>query len=291
MDGVTAPEVPTPQPPAGYGTYPPYPPPVPVPVPDPRRRRLLIAVSVAWGLALATTGIWYALHGSSTAREQTTIARAQPTVDRAVQDMIKAAGGSVVPAVSGYERDAGCSVTSVRGGVKYQRLLWLYTTPESEAALLDRIVGGLPARYRARTYQSVPSGVHTLTADAGDYVSINGSVDRPGLVRIVTGTGCRTLGHLPAADPSAVPAPGDRVPVDAALRTLGVSAAAWATHVLPCGVRTVEATGPLAQPATALRSAGSLVDRPDVHADRAGLAVRVDGSTVTVSVTTGSCGG
>jgi hypothetical protein len=252
---------------------------------------VLIAVSVTWGVVLAATGVWYALHGSSTAREQTTIAQAQPTVDRAVEDMIKAAGGSVVPAVSGYQKVADCDVTAVRGGAEYQRLLWLYTTPDSEAALLDRVSGGLPARYRARTYQSQPTNAHVLTADAGDYVRVDGTVDRPGVVRIATGTGCRSLGHRPATDPTAVPAPGDRVPVDAALRTLGVTAAGWATHVLPCGVRTVEATGPLAHPLTALRSAGSLVDRPDVHADRAGLAVRVDGSTVTASVTTGSCGG
>ena len=79
MDGVTA---------SPYISYPAPPPP---PYGDPRKRRILLAVAAAWGLVLATTGIWYSLHGRHTARDQTTIAQAQPTVDQAITAVVRAA--------------------------------------------------------------------------------------------------------------------------------------------------------------------------------------------------------
>src|SRR5215813_11295841 len=84
--------------PAGYLPYVPPPPPPPV---DPRRRRLLIGLSAGWALVLLV-GVWYALNGRPTIREQTTVAQAQATVDRAITQVVQAARPVAVPAITGY---------------------------------------------------------------------------------------------------------------------------------------------------------------------------------------------
>jgi hypothetical protein len=269
---------PQPPPVASYGPYLGYPPAPPPPPVNRRRRRALIAVAVAWGVLLATTGIWYSLHGRATAREQTTVAAAAPTVDAAIQEVVRAAGASVVPAVSGFEKASGCSVTPVRSGVTYQRVAWLYTAVGSEAALLDRLAGGLPAGYHAKAHHSPGGAVHTLAADAGNFVAVTGSVPLPGLVQVVADTGCRPLGRAPADDPTAAP-------VGHPFGVTGV----WHAHVLPCGLRTVEARGTGRSPLTGPPGSAVVVSTPDVYADRTGLAAHTGNGGVTASVTTGTC--
>ena len=259
-----------------YVSYPAPPP--PTPYGDPRKRRVLLAVAAAWGLLLATTGIWYSLHGRHTAREQTTIAAAQATVDQAIANVVWAAGGSAVPAVFGFEKVADCKVTPIRGGAKYERMLWLYVPVDGEPALLDRIATGLPAGYHARAHHSPGGALHTLAADAGDFVAVNGSVPAPGLVSVKAETGCRTLGHEPATDPTTTPGTDP----------LGVKGD-WRLHSLPCGLRTAAVTGPGTKPVSGLPRTAVVVATEDVYADHAGLGARHDGDTVTVSVTTGTC--
>ena len=281
MDGVSTPDAPT-----AANPYLPYePPPAPSPR-SPRARRALIAVTVAWGLLLAGTGIWYSLHGRPTAREQTTVARAEPVATQAIEDVVRAAGPSVVPAVSGFTKVADCSVTPARGGADYQRVVSLYTPSGTEAALLDRIAAGLPARYHAAAYHSPGGAVHTLSADAGYYVAVTGSVLSAGLVSVRADTGCRTLGHQPAADPTTGPTAGP------AQNPLGVDGS-WYVHALPCGLRTVEVTGPASRPWTvlsALPATGTVVATGEVYANRDGQAAHVVHDTVTWSLTSGSCG-
>jgi len=274
MDGVSTPDAPAPANP--YLPYEPVTPPAPR---SPGARRALIAVTVAWGLLLAGTGIWYSLHGRPTAREQTTVARAEPVATQAIEDVVRAAGPSVVPAVSGFTKVADCSVTPARGGADYQRVVSLYTPSGTEAALLDRIAAGLPARYHAAAYHSPGGAVHTLTADAGYYVAVTGSVLSAGLVSVRADTGCRTLGHQPAGDPTA----------PAAQNPLGVNGP-WYVHALPCGLRTVEVAGPASRPLSVLPGTGTVVATGEVYANRDGQAAHVVHDTVTWSLTSGSCG-
>jgi len=259
MERVTAPDPPAP--PAA-------------PARDSRRRRVLLAVALVWGLVLATVGIWYSFHGRPTAREQTTIAQAQPVVDRAIENVVRAAGLAAVPAVFGFGKVSDCDVTPIRGGVRYERTVWLYTAAGGEADLLDRIVDGLPARYKAEAHGTP----HTMTADAGFFVTVNGSIPVPGLVSVKAGTGCRTLGHQPAADPTTAPGPDP----------LGVRGA-WQVHTLPCGLRTVAVAGPATRSLSTLPHDGAVVATGDVYADRTGLAARTDAGTVTLTTTTGTC--
>ncbi|HEY2668914.1 MAG TPA: hypothetical protein VGJ07_00915 [Rugosimonospora sp.] len=273
--------------------YVPYEPPRPTPPPDPRRRRVLLAVCCAWVLVLLAGGVWYAWHGRPSIREQTTAAGAQPTVDRAIGQVIGAAGTGVVPAVTGYDEVTTCAITPVRSGVRYDRVAWLATAPGTESGLLDRIAAGLPHGYRPEAVHPKTGGLQAqrLSADAGDYVQITGSVDRAGLVRITAGTGCRPPGNLPVADPTGAPAATDRAAVQRVLDALGVTSVRWFTHRLPCGLRTVEAVGIPRQTLDALPTPPHppVVDRDDVYAEGTGLLVRTDGDRVTVTSTTGGC--
>ena len=251
---------------------------IPPPAPPRPRHRVLIAVALAWGLVLVTTGIWYSFHGRPTAREQTTVAQAQPVVDRAAGAVVHAAGTAAVPAVFGFDKVSDCDVTPLRGGVKYERAVWLYTTAGGEPDLLQRIADALPGRYKAQVHHPADGGLPTLTADAGFFVTVEGSIPGSGLVTVEVGTGCRSLGHQPAADPSAPPG----------ANPLGVSGG-WRVHTLPCGLRTVAVTGPAARPFSVLPTGGAMVATKDVYANRSGLAARVDAGTVTSTTTTGTC--
>jgi hypothetical protein len=275
---VTLPDapIPTAEPPPGpYLVYHPPPPPRPG---NPRKRRVLLAVVAGWGLLLGATGIWYSFHGRPSAREQTTIEQAQPTVDRAIENVVRAAGTSVVPAVFGYEKVSDCDVTPIRRGARYERVVWLYLPVDGEPALLDRIAAGLPGGYGAQAHHSSASAQDTLAADAGDYVAVTGSVPAPGLVSVKAETGCRTLGHRPATDPTTSPAGNP----------LGVTGTGR-LHTLPCGLRTVAVAGPASGAFSALPRTDAVVATADVYADRSGFAARRQADTVTVTSTTGTC--
>jgi hypothetical protein len=271
MDSVTTPD-------AAPPVYLPYPPPPPPPPSNPRVRRALIAVAAAWGLLLAVSGIWYSWHGRPTDRDQTTVARAEPVVAQAIADVVRAAGGSVVPALSGFEKTGDCSVTPVRDGAEYQRVVRLYTPAGGEPAVLDRIARGLPARYRAVARHSAGGAVHTFSADAGYYVAVTGTVERAGLVAVQARTGCRPLGQRPAADPGA--SPGEN--------PLGVNGS-WQLHALPCGLRTLAVTGPASRTLSTLPETGAVVRTADVWAAPDGRAARFDAGAVTWTITSGSC--
>jgi hypothetical protein len=281
-----------PEPPPGYLPYPPPPPPPPT---DPRRRRLVVGLVTGWVLVLLVGAVWYALDGRPTIPEQTTVEQAQATVDRAVGLVVTAARPVAVPAISGYDQVESCDITPVRGGVRYDRQAWLATPPGSESALLDRIARELPAGYRPAVFKPSAPEKARLTADAGDYVAVTGTVDRPGLVLVSAATGCRPLGRRPVGDPSGSPGPTDRAQLDRALAAFGIAPVRWSTHRLPCGLTTIEAdgaaraAGPLPTPSPNPTQPPSLVHRADVYAQAPGLLVRVDGDHAVATLTTGAC--
>ena len=239
-----------------------------------RTRRVLLAVAAAWGLVLAVSGIWYSFHGRATAREQTTVSGARLVVDTAIGYAARAAGGSAVPAVFGFDKVANCDVTPIRAGERYARELWLFVTADGTGPLLDRLVAGLPASYHAKAYHAA----HTMSADAGDFVALDAKVLAPGLVSVTADTGCRPPGQPPAADPTTRPG-ADPLGIDGT----------WRVHTLPCGLRTATVTGAAQRPVSALPRADTVVATDDVYADRTGLAAYNDGSLVTVATTTGTC--
>jgi hypothetical protein len=250
-------------------------------------------VTAAWALVLLVGALWWALDGSPTVREQTTIAQAQSTVDNATGLVIAAAGPDAVPAITGYDQVDSCSITPVRGGVRYDREVWLATPPGTEPDLLRRIAQALPPGYHAHVTAPTAADTSRLSADAGDYVAVTGTVDRPGLVMVSAATGCRPLGHRPASDPSAAPTSADRALAEQALAAFGITPTRWATHRLPCGLTTFEAegqrrlAGPLPTPSPS--ASAPLVHRDDVYAQRPGLIVRLDGDHAVLTLSTGTC--
>jgi hypothetical protein len=250
-------------------------------------------VTTAWAVVLLVGAVWWALDGSPTVREQTTVAQAQSTVDKAVGLVVVAAGPDAVAAISGYAQVDSCSITPLRGGARYDREVWLATPPGTEPDLLRRIARELPAGYHAYVTPPTAAEKSRLSADAGDYVAVAGTVDRPGLVMVSAATGCRPLGHRPATDPSGTPAPADRAVAEQALAAFGITPVRWATHRLPCGVTTLEADGPTRPagplPTPSPSTGAPVVHRDDVYAQRPGLMVRLDVDHAVLTLTTGAC--
>lgn len=262
-------------------------------------RRWTVILAVGWAVLLVA-GIVYAIRtGGPTGRDQTTVAQAQPEVERAIATVATAAlaDDNAVVAISGFDRVGECSVTLVRGGEQYQQVLIASVAPGTEEALLRRVADRLPGTYGA----TVRGGsVPRLVADAGYWIRLSASVTSPGRVRFVADTGvCRTVGDLVTPDGGVTDRDTDNT---ATVRTvfsrLGLVPEQFAAHRVACpgggSLSTVEAVsrdgtrpgGPL--------NAGSpngivVVSTKDLFAYRdggTGVSIRADDRSVAVTATT-----
>lgn len=152
-----------------------------------------------------------------TVREQRSIAQAIPVVNRALGEIIVAAGPDVVVELSSPRLVEGCRLSLVRDGATLEQDVTFRTVESQERALISRIAQGLPKDYRARSRASKG----TLRADAGEFVGIEGGLTEPGTVKLTATTGCRP--GLPADVGELLPeAPRDDEPVRV-LAALGVT--------------------------------------------------------------------
>jgi hypothetical protein len=255
----------------------------------------VVAIGVAWALILVGGIVWSARRGPPTAREQTTVAQARPVVDLASARIAAAAAADdAAVAVSGFERADACSVTAVRSGARYQRVVTVAVATGAEEAVLRRVAAGLPAAYKAAV--TTVTGLK-LRGDAGLFVALTGTVSEPGRVRFVADTGdCRPEGDPLPADAER---PRSAPHVDDAFARLRVAPQTWARHEIACPdggtMSTVEASGPDNElPVDAIdagmgRRDGLVVATADLYAYRAGTSdviVRIEGSRLVVSATT-----
>jgi hypothetical protein len=255
-----------------------------------------MVVSAVWAALVLALAVYSARHGEPTVREQTTIAEALPTVDRALADAIGAAQpAGAVAEIGGYrEVSARCTLTAARDGARYERAAYLYVPGGQEATLLDRVRAGLPKRYDAQVHN------RELTADAGNFVTVRAGIVDGGQVRVRAETGCRPRGDQRAQSLLPGPPAAAKAPVEAVLNTLGVRDVRWGdVRRLPCAggsMWTVQADGPAgsAPPSLvdALRGASTepLVARPELYVYRsgpAGIVARTHDRVVTVTATTG----
>jgi hypothetical protein len=259
------------------------------------KRRWIIAGTAAW--ALVVGGFAYSSYRTDppTARDQTTIADALPTMDMALGRVFAALDPSLsVGVLGGYTRtERSCRVTSVREGTRLERVLLVYTKKDEEPALLDRVKAALPAGYKASVAHSATT--HLLTADAGDFVAVRGGVTAPGQVRFTADSGCRVQDQ--PVEEATPPSPdADHAPVQAVLDTLGQAAGEWRTHRLTCpaggALRTVQAvtTGDGAKAHATVPASAVVLDDPKVFAYRAGaagVALRIDDGKLLISSTAG----
>jgi hypothetical protein len=258
------------------------------------RRRWLIVVGVAWGLFVLAAGVWGVSHDKPTAREQTTIAQALPVVDTAVAKVVAAAQSpSTVTVIGGYSQmSADCRVTTARSGARYERSALFYTSPGTEAGLMDRIAAGLPKSYHVLLHR-LGNAASTLYADAGTFVAVRGLIPEPGVVQVSADTGCRPKDRpVTELEPAA---PADlRSSAEAVFTALGVTASGWHMYRLSCPdgpVWTVEGIG--APAPASLRDTlkdQAVVSRDDLVAYRngpVGVAVRATSGEVIVAATSG----
>lgn len=257
-----------------------------------------------WAVLLLGATAFSALRDEPTVREQRSLAQARPIVDRAVGELVAAAGPDPVVELGQQRLDTDCRLTVLRRGESLTASVALHTPEADGPGLLDRIAQRLPAGYRPSVWHSADGADHTLHADAGEFVAVSGDVVSPGLVRLTVRTGCRPASpeqrHAVAPLP---PDPADNEPV----RVLAAIGATDPTPVeltaarCPDGgfVRTARATGqgaPAESPGALLpRPAGTVVvtDTPESYAYRAGrlhvVVEAVDGTT-RVAVTSGCTG-
>ena len=220
---------------------------------------------------------------------------ARPVVDEAIARVAAAAtadGGGVV-AVAGFERVGPCDISVFRDGARYRRVLVAVVPPGSEADLLARVAGALPASYRAAVSRSDPP---RLTADAGFWVLLTGRVVAPGEVSFVADTGdCRHADDPDTADPvPSVPAAA----TTQVLARLGLGTGTRTTASVACvdggslGTVEVRADPYVGNLVDALADLDGtvVVQSPRLYAYRSGdtqVAVRAHDDVTVVTVTTG----
>ena len=272
----------------------------PDPSPTRQRRRWLYAGIAAWAALLLVGTFVSVRHDAPTVREQRTIEQAAPVVDRAIGDLVAAAGPGVVVELADRQVRPGCRLTLLRDGATLDGAVTMRTAVAEAPGLLDRIVDRLPADYRAGVRHRAEGTAHVFRADAGEFVAIEGGLTGPGVVTLTATTGCRPTSGDP--DDRAVPPlpPADQDPVKV-LTALG------ATEVAPVGLAAARCPGQgvvwtaraagrgaPAGPLSAVlpRPAGSIVvaDTPELYAYRAGplsIVIEAGDGRIRVAATTG----
>jgi hypothetical protein len=273
--------------------------------PDPSdarsRQRWLIAVVAGWVVLLMVLAYLSVHRGAPTVREQRDIGRAAPVVDRAIGELVAAAGPDTVLELADPRYDTGCRVTVFRDGVNLDRKVTFRTAPADGPALLTRIADHLPRSYQAGTRSGRGDEGPTLRADAGEFVAITGGVTTPGVVELTASTGCRPptpgfAGHVDLL--FGMPIDDEPVRLLKALGASGVTPVDRVSVGCPGGgaAHTARATGQVAPAAPLAKAvptpAGAVVvaDEPELYAYRGGplsVVVSRTDDKVRVAVSTG----
>ncbi|GAA3738324.1 hypothetical protein GCM10022225_21600 [Plantactinospora mayteni] len=274
----------------------------PDPPAPPRWRRWLLVGLVGWGVLLLVLTLVSVYRDEPTVKEQRSIEQAEPVLERALGELVVAAGPDVAVEIAERRVADDCELTVVRDGASLDAAVVVHAPDADVPALLDRIAERLPAAYRARVRHSADGSSHALRADAGEFVAIEGGQVGPGVVELTVDTGCRPVSGDP--DDRAVPPlpPAEPEP----LRVLGALGATEPTPVELVSVGcpgqgttwTAHATGrgvPAGPPSTLLpRPAGAVVvaDTTELYAYRSGpvsVVVESGDGRIRVAVSSG-CG-
>ncbi|MEV1154010.1 hypothetical protein AB0J27_01190 [Micromonospora chokoriensis] len=271
------------------------------PVPARPWRRWLLAATAVWAVLLAVLTWTSVRDDPPTVREQRTLDQAGPVVDRAIGELVRAAGATNLLELGPARVAEGCRVTPFADGARLRRDVGVLAPTGTERAVLTGIAERLPTSWRAR----VGSGLNgpELYADAGEFVAVEGRPTVDGQVRLVVDTGCRPTGsgYTPATATATGP---EAAALTAALGALGRPSDATPELVTaPCPggglaqtVRSAGGPGPTASTAALAALAGNapLVDEPPVYAYRTGpvtvLAELGPDDAVRVAATVGCPG-
>ncbi|MGW1058860.1 hypothetical protein [Micromonospora rubida] len=261
------------------------------PTPARRRSHWLLAATVAWAVLLGVL-TWVSVRDDGpTVREQRSLAQAGPVVDRAVGELVAAAGDGVV-ALEPDRIERGCRVTPLLDGATLERGVEILDSGADPRAVLTRVADRLPAGWQAGV-RATDDGPR-LRADAGEFVLVAGRSAGDGRIRLTVRTGCRPIGD--GYRPPAAQAGPESAALAAALRALGHPAPVPPTQQLaaPCPgtdrqARTARLTldpAP-AEPARALAPVAAdaaVLETPEVYAYRQGVVtVALAGSDLTAT--------
>ncbi|MFY1689595.1 hypothetical protein [Plantactinospora sp. WMMB782] len=274
----------------------------PDPPPPSRWRRWLLVGLVGWVVLLLALTAVSVYRDEPTVKEQRTVEQAGPVVDRALGELVAAAGPDVVAQIAERRVTDGCELTVVRDGASLDASVVLYAPDADVPALLDRIADRLPVAYRAVVRHSADGSVHALRADAGEFVAIDGGQAGPGVVELTVSTGCRPVSDEPGIRAGPLLLPGGPDPLQL-LAALGATEPTMVGLVAaPCPGQgttwTAQATGrgtPAGPPSAALsRPAGAVVvaDGTELYAYRSGptsVVVESGADRTRVAVSSG-CG-
>jgi hypothetical protein len=223
------------------------------------RKRWLTAASALAVLALAA-GAALAVRQWQAGRDPK-VGAALAGMDRALADVLAAAGDEPVVAVNGLVRAATCPLGLLRTGGRYSRTADLYVAGGGEDMLIGRIAQRLPATYRSRRDPATAGSAPPLTAEIAGDVQVSVRPLGAGWVVADAATGCvagpaTVADPSPAADDPAIPA------ITALLGGLGTAPAGFNTATLDC------AAGRMATVAAISRGtdSGRLADRLPVPA-------------------------
>jgi hypothetical protein len=213
---------------------------------------LIVVVAVFAALAGAAA-VWWRWDTGRQPRVGDVVAR----MNRAVADVVVAAGPDAAFAVSPVVRSTQCRLGFLRQGGIFTAKADLYTDPGAEDALITAITGRLPAGYAATRGPQV-AGVSPLRATAGTAVTVAVQRVSPGWLSVTARSGC----SLGTATPPAAAATGTGVTaLTGLLRQLGTAPASLTEQQVQCtqgDIVTVAAvSGPVdsSQLATRLRAA------------------------------------
>ncbi len=240
-------------------------------------------VVVLWALLLAAL-TWVSVRDDGpTVREQRSLTQAGPVVDRAVGELVAAAGDRVV-ALEPDRIEHGCRVTPLLDGATLERGVEVLDPGADPRTVLTQIADRLPAGWLAGV--RVTGEGPRLRADAGEFVLVVGRPAGDGRIRLTVRTGCRPIGDGYRA-PAAQAGP-EADALAAALRTFGYPPTPPTQQIAaPCPganrqARTARLTldpAPAEPPRGLTPAAGDtvLLDTPEVYAYRH--------ATVTIALT------
>ncbi|HEX7745078.1 MAG TPA: hypothetical protein VF462_07440 [Micromonosporaceae bacterium] len=264
----------------------------------------MFVVVAAWAAVLLVVAYLSVRHDEPTVPEQRDVAAAAPVVDRAIGQLVAAAGDDVVVELSPPRLTSGCRLTPLRDGAALDRSVTVRTAVGAEPTVLDRVAQWLPGSYHAGTRRGRDGATVSLRADAGEFVGIRGALAGPGVLTLTAATGCRPAS--PNFDPTVRLLYGLQIDEEPPriLAALGISPSGPVVRFgAPCpgggAVHTARgsgrASGKEAPLETAVRPAagGAVVaDTPDLYAYRDGrrsvVVERVD-REILVAVSEG-CG-
>ncbi|MCI4062966.1 hypothetical protein MRQ36_10415 [Micromonospora sp. R77] len=140
------------------------------PAPGRRWLRWLVAATVLWAVLLAVLAWLSVRDDPPTVREQRSLTQSGPVVDRAVGELLAAAGDGGAARLLPGDLRPGCRITPMEDGVSLTRAVEVVLPGDDARGLLQRVADRLPASWRAEVETTGDGPV--LRADAGEFVTV-----------------------------------------------------------------------------------------------------------------------